>query len=77
MEDVIFESELGRLVGDAIAHHRAPCIGQLPFGHLGGDVGALEELLQQLAHQLCLGTSHGYSALFSQVATPSATLYKV
>ena len=58
VQDVIFEAKLGGLVRSTVPHNGSPCLGEFSFGNFGRDVGATEELFEQVAHQLGLGTSH-------------------
>ena len=78
MEDVVFQPQFGGDLRGAVADDFAPRVGQFAFGDLRGDIGAFEELLQQVAHQHRFGPSHDSGALDSAavrscVTVPSAT----
>nr|DAF45579.1 MAG TPA: hypothetical protein [Siphoviridae sp. ctBLh2] len=67
VEDVVFEPQFGGQVGSPVADDCAPRVGQAAFGHFSGDVGAFEELLEQVTHEHGFRASHCRVVPFSTV----------
>ncbi len=74
IQNVPFQPQFGREVGRPIADDGPPRIRQFAFGDFRRDVGAFEELFEQVAHQQRFRPSHGVGSCdCSTVMRPSVT----